>query len=218
MAWDDEYAKHKQLWGKGPSELALAAVSHLKKNKPDKEILSVLDIGCGYGRDAFYFLENLDCEILGIDISEKAIEIASNTAIEKGTGDIRFECRDFREPVDGNYDIVYFSNLYQLLDSDTRKDLKNAAAKALKPQGLLFLSTLSVSDPEHYGKGEPIPGEPNSFYDGRYLHLCTREELMEDFSFLDIREFYEHEYDEPRATGETHHHISWILMGETAGI
>ena len=85
---------------------------------------------------------------------------------------------------------------------------------SLKPGGLLFLSTLSVRDPEHYGKGSPVPGEPNSFVDKVYLHLFAREELMHDFGFLEIKELYEHEYAEPRATGEAHHHILWILNGE----
>jgi len=82
----------------------------------------------------------------------------------------------------------------------------------LKPNGLLFLSTLSTRDPEHSEKGTPISGEINSFVDNVYLHLCERSELEEDFSFLKIEELYEHEYFEPRATGETHHHISWILV------
>jgi len=44
--------------------------------------------------------------------------------------------------------------------------------------------------------------------------LCERSKLEEDFSSFKIKELSEHEYFEPRATGETHHHISWILVGE----
>jgi 2-polyprenyl-3-methyl-5-hydroxy-6-metoxy-1,4-benzoquinol methylase len=84
----------------------------------------------------------------------------------------------------------------------------------LKPNGLLFLSTLSVRDPEHYGKGDPVPGETNSFHDKTYLHLCTKEELIGDFDFIYIKEIYEHAFREPRVIGEAHHHVSWILAGE----
>ena len=101
-----------------------------------------------------------------------------------------------------------------MLRRSEREELRRTVMKVIKPNGLLFLSTLSISDPEHYGKGVPIPKESNSFQDRVYLHFCTREELVEDFAFLSIRELYEHEYYEPRATGETHHHISWILIGE----
>jgi len=49
------------------------------------------------------------------------------------------------------------------------------------------------------------------------LDFCTRNELGNEFNFLKIKELYEHEYYEPHSTGEVHHHISWILIGESAG-
>ncbi len=127
--------------------------------------------------------------------------------------DVRFQCCDFRELGKGSYDIVYISNLYHLLRRSQREELRIAVMKVIKPTGLLFLSTLSISDPEHYRKGVPVSDEPNSFVDKVFLHFCTRTELEHDFNFLNIRELYEHEYYEPRAAGETHHHISWILVG-----
>ena len=78
---------------------------------------------------------------------------------------------------------------------------------------MLFLSALSTNDPEHFGKGEQVPDDENSFRDEKFLHFCTREELKRDFGFLTIKELYEHEYYEPHSNGETHHHISWLLLG-----
>lgn len=112
------------------------------------------------------------------------------------------------------YDVVFVSNLYQILQRKQRKELRKKIANILKPEGLLFLNTLSLNDPEEYGKGEPCPDEHHSFINNKYLHFCTQEELKEDFQFLSIKELYEHEYDEPRAQGETHHHISWMLIAE----
>jgi 2-polyprenyl-3-methyl-5-hydroxy-6-metoxy-1,4-benzoquinol methylase len=214
MLWDNEYRANKRVWGEGPSELAIAAVGYLQKCKSNNEILSILDIGCGYGRDAFYFLDNLRCRIFGIDTSEEAIDIASNAVLKAQKEDVRFQCSNFTELKEGKYDIVYVSNLYHLLKKNESRELRRTVVKTLKPKGLLFLSTLSVSDPEHHGKGIPVPKESNSFQDRTYLHFCTREELIKDFAFLDIKQLYEHEYYEPRVTGEIHHHISWILMGE----
>lgn len=216
MFWDNEYESNARVWGEKPSELAIAAVRYLQKGKSNNKILSILDIGCGYGRDAFYFLDNLRCRILGIDISEKAIDIASKAMLEAQKEDVEFQCCNFTELQEGKYDIVFISNLYQLLKRNERKELRNTVMRILKPKGLLFLSTLSVSDPEHYGKGIPVPKESDSFKDRVYLHFCTRKELAEDFVFLNIKELYEHEYHEPRCTGEIHHHISWILIGEYA--
>ncbi len=218
MHWDDEYGKNKRLWGENPSEPARAAVAFMKNHGAKDGPLSILDIGCGYGRDAFFYADNLDCEIMGIDLSKKAIEIASKTAIEERNETVRFRRCDFAEFEHGEYDMVSASNLYQLLRQNEREALRKAVMRLLKRGGLFFLSTLSMNDPEHHGKGAPVPGEPNSFsyQDKVYLHFCTEEELAADFAFLEIAELYEREYEEPRANGEVHHHISWILIGEMA--
>jgi SAM-dependent methyltransferase len=216
MFWDNEYKNNERVWGEGPSELAIAVVRYLQKCKSSREILSILDIGCGYGRDAFYFWDKLGGKVLGIDSSKRAIDIALNAALKEESEVVKFRCCNFTELEVGSYDIVFISNLYHLLKKDERKELRKAILKTLKQEGLLFLSTLSAKDPEHYGKGIPVPGESNSFQDRVYIHLCTGEELMEDFAFLDIKELYEHEYYEPRATGEIHHHILWILVGQRA--
>ncbi|MEX2739153.1 MAG: class I SAM-dependent methyltransferase [Candidatus Wukongarchaeota archaeon] len=217
MFWDNQYENNGRIWGEGPSELAITTVRYLQKLELNHQTLTLLDIGCGYGRDTFYFLNNLKCKILAIDISEKALDIASNAIPQSQKEDVKFQHCNFTELKKGKYDIVFISNLYQLLKKNERKELRKAVMRTLKPNGLLFLSTLSVKDPEHYGKGTPIPEEPNSFQDRVYLHFCTKEELIEDFAFLKIKKLYEHEYYEPRTKGETHHHISWILIGEYIG-
>jgi len=179
----------------------------------------ILDIGCGYGRDALYLSQHIDCKILGIDSSKEAIQMALRNLSNNTAGGIKFRCCSFTRlgPNGAKYDIVFISNLYQLLRSSQRKELREVVRRVLKSGGVLFLSTLSINDPEHRGRGTPIAGEVNSYLDDRYnkyLHFCTGEELEHDFSYLNILRLIEHEYSEPRANGETHHHISWVLAGE----
>ncbi len=213
MYWDKQYENNERLWGETPSMLALAAAEYLQKTHgPAERMPGVLDIGCGYGRDALYLAGNIRCTVLGVDISEKAIALAKRDCRDSR---IRFRCCGFTELEESKeYDVVFLSNFYQLLKKDERAELRRTIDKVIKPKGLLFLSTLSTRDPEHSGKVTPVPGEINSFVDNVYLHLCERSELEEDFSSFKIKELSEHEYFEPRATGETHHHISWILVGE----
>lgn len=213
MRWNDIYQRAGRIWGEGPSELAVAAVRYLQEHKLDGQGLSILDIGCGYGRDALYFLSNLRCKVLGVDPAPKAVEIALGAVPQGRKGDATFRCCSFTELGGSQYDVVSTSNLYQVLGKGERGDLVKAAREALKPGGLLFLSTLSVSDPEHYGKGAAVPGDPHSFLDRTFLHFSTREELLQDFAFLALKELYAYEYYEPHSEG-THHHISWILIGQ----
>ena len=84
------------------------------------------------------------------------------------------------------FDVVFVSNLYQLLRPPERAGLRSTLGALLAPAGLLFLSTLSTNDPQHYGEGEPVPGERDSFTRPVYLHFCREEELREDFSFLSV--------------------------------
>ncbi|MFZ3058673.1 MAG: class I SAM-dependent methyltransferase [Candidatus Methanoperedens sp.] len=217
LFWDKEYENSLRIWGDRPSELAIIAVKYLKSHQLDDKYLSVLDIGCGYGRDCLYLAKHLDCHVFGIDTSQKAIEILKNSIAGPYTKAIDFKCCNFMDIDQCKYDVVFASNLYQILQGRQREELREKIASLLKPEGLLFLNNLSTNDPEEYGKGEPCPDEHHSFINNKYLHFCTKEELEEDFQFLSIKELYERAYDEPRVRGETHHHISWILIAEHGG-
>ncbi len=209
-----------ELWLNGPSELAIEAIKYIYyKFKPNKDILSILDVGCGNGRDAFYFSDNIECRILGIDISKDAIEIALNKVIERQMENVNFQICNFLEFKDGKYDIIFSSGVYHFLKKDERIKFRKRIIKLLKPKGLLFLSTLSVGDSYYYGKGTPVHKESNSFlYEysaGKtvYLHFSNSEELIKDFSFLDIKELFEHKEHNPHVKGPINY-IPWIMIGE----
>jgi len=214
MFWNEQYKEKGCLWGNEPSELAKIASRYLREHISNRE-LSMLDIGCGYGRDALYLSQNRNLTILGIDVSEEAIDIASRSVPDSQKEKLCFRHRDFREFVEGRYDIVFSSNLYQLLREDERREFVKTVLRVLKSNGLLFLSTLSVADPQHSGRGTPIPEESGSSQDLVYLHLCAEDELEEAFTSMNIKELFQHEYDEHRVMGD-HHHISWILIAENS--
>jgi len=213
MSWNSTYQNHQQVWGDKPSELATFACNYLQGIESSYKDMEILDLGCGYGRDAIYLARNIKCHILGIDNSSEAIEMARKALADDLESRIRFECHDFRQMTDGKFEIIFVSNFYQLLKAEERKALRNIIEKKLKPGGMLFLSTFSTGDPEHFGKGKRIDNEDNSFHDERFLHFCTQEELERDFSFLTIKELIKHEYREPRSNGEVHHHVLWLLLG-----
>ncbi len=209
-SWDDKYKGNNRIWGDDPSELAVVTVEYLQEIGWDDKPISILDLGCGYGRDAAYFCQHLDGVVTGIDVSKEAIRMAREAYSEIMA---EFQQRSFTE-VNETYDVVFASNMYHIFRGSERKALRETIAGLLKPGGLLFLGALSTNDPEEYGKGIPVPDEPNSFEGKKYSHFFTQDELLQDFYFLTIKKLYEREYYEPRATGEPHHHIAWILIGE----
>jgi cyclopropane fatty-acyl-phospholipid synthase-like methyltransferase len=214
MVWDRTYNQEQKVWGEKPSEAAIYACNFLKQSRQfhDNPDVFILDLGCGYGRDAIFLAQEVPCHILGVDNSTKAIEMARRSLPRELEKRIEFICYDFSRVVD-KYDLILCSNLYQILKVEEREELTETIKRCLQTDSYLFLSTLSVNDPQHSGKGIPVENEPNSYIDEKYLHLCTRNELEQDFDFLNISALFEREFIERRSTND-HHHVSWILLGK----
>jgi SAM-dependent methyltransferase len=215
--WDETYARLGERWGSGPSELALIAEERLAKLGRRGPLVRVLDLGCGYGRDAFYLHERLGVAVLGVDASAEAIALAERRRGEAAgaagaAAGLRFRQARLEDLDAGRFDAVLTSGLYHRLDPAGRTALVAAVERHLAPSGHLFLSTLSPTDPEHYGRGVLVPDEVDSFVGSVYLHFARERELRETFAFLDVRELYEHEYVEPQRDGSVHHHVVWIMV------
>ena len=213
IPWDKTYREDKRVWGDSPSQLALFARNLLKestrfKDSPD---IFVLDMGCGYGRDALFLAQNLPCHILGLDNSSTAIEMARESLTHELEKRIELLCYDFSH-VSDKYDVIFISNLYHLLKPADRAKLRDTVRRCLKADGILFLSAFSTRDPQHFGKGTPVKGEANTFLEERYYHFSTGEDLEKEFDFINISALFEREFHETRSNGN-HHHITWIMMG-----
>lgn len=219
MSDEYSYDENELLWMErldGPGELGMATVEYIKNKRPTDTKLSILDIGCGNGRDALYLSNNLDCEVLGIDISREAIDIATARAGEVRNRRVSFQRRSYTGLRAGRFDVVLCASVYHFLNREAREELRNVIRRSLQPGGMLSLSTLSTSDSEYYGKGEPVDGEAHSFRNDIYMHFSTREELTRDFGFVNIEELYEHDDYDPRVKGPVNY-IPWILIGRYAG-
>ena len=102
----------------------------------------VLDVGCGPGRHA-YELARRGIEVHGIDISQRFIDIATETAPAGAT----FERLDARQmPFTAEFDaaICLCQGAFGLMTVDGENDLVLAGiAAALKPSGTLALSAFN---------------------------------------------------------------------------
>jgi 2-polyprenyl-3-methyl-5-hydroxy-6-metoxy-1,4-benzoquinol methylase len=219
--WEKRYAEDGRLWGDGPSELARLAVARLRPAiaampGPDAPPLSLIDVGCGYGRDSRYLAAELCCRVLGLDPSPAAVA-AARKARRPGL-EVEYLAGDAASLADhpaqaGRFDVVFACNVYHLLSPDGRREFAAAVAALVRPGGLLFLSTLSPRDPQHYAVGEPVLGEERSWVEHIYLHFCTAAELATDFASFTVLDLEERSYDEHNANGVVHRHASWLLEG-----
>ncbi|MDW5561579.1 MAG: hypothetical protein SA339_00005, partial [Methanomassiliicoccus sp.] len=63
--WDNTYTKAQDFFGKEPSELAVSALPTLRSH----DVKTVLELGCGQGRDTWYFARN-GMTITALDYSD----------------------------------------------------------------------------------------------------------------------------------------------------
>jgi SAM-dependent methyltransferase len=211
--WDAVYADRGRVWGDVPSELARRAVARLRSSSSAG--LGVLDLGCGYGRDSFFLAAELGCRVTGLDPSGRAIEMARAAA--SGRPAVEFVLGDlatWRENLGKDalrYDVVIVANLYHLLGPDERRALRADVAAVLATGGWLFLNALAVGDPQHYGRGQPVAGERESWVDRGYIHFCTRVELERDFVVAGVLSVEGLAYEEVHPDGAMHRHRAWFL-------
>lgn len=193
------------------SKTASVVLSFLQKQLIKSNQLTFLDIGCGDGRDINFISSNLDNLIIrGIDISLKAIENAIELNSDKDN--VTFECMDWKDLDETQYDIIYISGVYHFFNLADRNKFILKIKKILKTNGFFFLSTLSSNDKQYYGKGVSVKNDPNSFQSEFFLHFCSEEELREDFKFLNIVELFE--YFHKNYSKDKEYHTMWLLIGK----
>ena len=205
--------KDKKTLADKPGELAVIAYNYLKESAgfKDRKDIFILDLGCGYGRDAVFLALNLPCHILGLDNSKEVIEVARRSLGSDLEKKIELLCYDFSS-VSDKYDVIFVSNLYHLLDKDDMANLRETVKRCLKSDGIVFLSAPSVRAPRSPAKNAIVPGQTSFYPDVRNIHLFTREEMEKDFEFLNISALYERENFQSQSVPAVNQ-VSWILIG-----
>ena len=117
MTWNNTYQINKRIWGNKPSELASLAYIYLKEVGTQYTNIEILDVGCGYGRDALYLAQTVNCHVLGIDNATEAIEMAQNGLPIELKSRVSFRCCDFKDAIGHEFEVVFASNFYQILDA-----------------------------------------------------------------------------------------------------
>jgi ubiquinone/menaquinone biosynthesis C-methylase UbiE len=99
--------------------------------------IKVLDIGCGDGNTAHYFIQYFfSSKIYGIDITEKIIDAANRREIPQT------EFRVFdgqRIPFENNtFDLVFMANVLHHIDRKFQLNLLKEAQRVLKSSGMIY--------------------------------------------------------------------------------
>lgn len=213
--WQEKrYRENKMVWGTDPGPTTITALSEFRKS--NKNIKSVLVIGCGYGRECFYFHKN-GLDVTGVDTSVEGIKLAVKWAEELNINNIRFKVDNalnlsFQSE---SFDGVFLHKVYHQFNEEARKQLLLEINRVLKKDGMLFLSDLSTKDPE-FGKGIKIDERTYEKIDRPFRPIYHLSALnLEEFNTFSLIKTNEIDYFETHPGESTEHkHVFLEVIGK----
>lgn len=165
-AWDLEYSQ-PQLLTKAdlPTKEFREFVKWLTKEKSfDFNSKTVIDLGCGNGRNLIYLAENYLIKGMGFDISKTALEIASGCGLKSLT----WKQIDIGKGLDlekNSVDVVIDSTSSHLVPLKERLLLIKSLWESLKTGGYIYVRTLiSDGDKNAHNLMKLLPGPEKSSY------------------------------------------------------
>lgn len=169
--WDAEYKNptHLKLSTKQSEDLEKFTRWVLRRKREDvlSPTASVLDVGCGNGRNVIFLNQSFGNKGIGYDISKAAV--AQAVAASKGMP-IKYTARSIAGKLDvedNSQALVLDMMTSHFLTTEERAGLRDEIFRTLEPGGLLFMKTF-LKDGDLHTKRliEERPGTE----DGSYIH------------------------------------------------
>lgn len=169
--WNAEYKHgHHLTLSENPSEDMIKFTRFLERQSGRvylNPISSVLDLGCGNGRNLIYLSETFGMRGVGYDISAEAIEIAKKLS----TGfPIEYHTRSIIGALglpDKSQTLILDMMTSHFLKLKERENLLRELIRVLRPDGWLFLKTFLLDEDEH---AERLLKENPADEAGSYIH------------------------------------------------
>lgn len=183
--WDREYNSPKFVTGKdGPQSDTLRFLKFLKKEQKYKvEDKSILDLGCGTGRNSNY-LADMGNKVIGIEISKKAISLAKARAKELGV-EVDYRLGDIGEKYDiesNSINIVLDVTSSNSLNEKGRETYLSEMNRTLKSGGYIFVRALCKDGNKNVKNLLKMsPGREYDTYIIKEIGLTERVFSREDF-------------------------------------
>lgn len=180
--WENYYKEQGKEFNANPSKFA----QYLIEKKYLKPELSLIELGCGNGRDSLYFAQ-MGLKVRAIDQSEFTTH---NLNKIKG---IVVQTDDFTrlENLEEKADIIYSRFTLHSIDEKGEERVLKWVQSNLKKDGVFCIEARTTKDPI-YGKGEQR-GKHIWFYQNhhrRFLNAKSFKNKLEEYGF-DIHFFQE---------------------------
>jgi ubiquinone/menaquinone biosynthesis C-methylase UbiE len=184
--WEREYRNPKLVTkNDGPNADTLRFLKFLKKDEKYKvEDRSILDLGCGTGRNANYLAEKGN-SVIGIEIAKTALSIAQSRASEIGVKvDYRLgDIGQLYDLADESVDVVLDVTSSNSLDEAGRATYLKEVYRVMKVGGYFFVRALCKDGNKNVKNLlKDSPGKEYDTYIIKEIGLTERVFLKEDFN------------------------------------
>ncbi len=169
--WNKEYKNKEHIvLSSNPSEDLVKFTRWLSRQHGGKYLnktISILDLGCGNGRNLIYLAQQFGCHGVGFDISHEATAQATRLSNDLP---LEYETRTIAGPIplpDQSQTIVLDMMTSHFLKEAERKILIGEIARLLRPDGWLFFKTFLRDEDQH---AERLLRENPAGEEGSYIH------------------------------------------------
>jgi adenylylsulfate kinase-like enzyme len=182
--WNDYYNAGGGDCIENPSDFAKFSIDYMKTGA------KLIDIGCGNGRDSFFF-DEIGLKVTAVDFCETAIR-----DIKKKECRILAICDNFvsaKAIFCIDYDYCYARWSIHAIDAIQQHELLTNVYGALRDGGMLFAEMITVNDVK-FGRGQSL-GRDEFFFDGQYRRFIRPEEFSDQLQSLGFKLTYFEESD-----------------------
>jgi adenylylsulfate kinase-like enzyme/SAM-dependent methyltransferase len=165
--WESFYTRH--LGEQAPSLFAQHVLARLRGDE------TLLEIGCGNGRDASFF-SSRGLRVVAIDASSAAIESCRKLHGADGIGFAAGKLGDEGLDVGDSFDVIYSRFVLHAMTEAEEQETLLGAYRKLRPGGSLYLECRSINDPLAR-QGEVI--SPTERIHGHYRRFIILEAIVQ---------------------------------------
>ena len=144
-SWEREYTNPTFISKDGkPQEDFLKFLRWVKKNKAGElEGASILDAGCGTGRNGFYLAEKYHAKVSAFDFASSAISFAKQNFSHPNISFLVHDMKDRLPFEKDSFDFVFDVMASFSLSGEEREKYLQELHRVLKPGGYMYVRTLA---------------------------------------------------------------------------
>ena len=178
--WDSYYKTRKKP--DEPSPFAKYLGKNYLNNQTEGK--TIIELGCGGGRDSVYF-GKLGLKVIGVDQSNSAVTNLNNNYSNENISFIEDDFTCFETIFDDKFDYVYSRFTLHAVKEENEDKVLKWVYNNLRKGGIFFLEVRSTKD-ELYGKGIKVGKNTYKYnnHNRRFIDFETIKEKTKNYSKL----------------------------------